>query len=400
MRIAVLGSTGSIGLSTLDIIRRNRAVFSLIAVGARNNHDLLIQQAKEFNLSIVASTDPDAYQSLKAASVPSEIICEDSALEQISIMPEVDVVVAAVSGFAGFKSVISAIKAGKRIALANKETLVAGGDYVMQLAQKSGALVVPLDSEHSSLFQCLQASFAHGEVEDLIITASGGPFWGYTSEQMLHITPEQAVKHPRWSMGKKISVDSATMMNKGLEVIETARLFNPMQAGLSKKIRVLVHPQSVVHGLVNFADGVLMAVMFGADMRVPIAYALSYLYKNMNKEHYSKSLEPAICSGVSRLDLSQIGNLEFSLPDDTRFPALNLCRQALNEGGICPAVLSAANEVAVEAFLSGRLSFAKIVNIVASVLDKVDNEELLTYEQVIEADLWGRKEANSLLARC
>ncbi len=398
IRLAVLGSTGSIGKNTLDVVRRNRDKFSIVALAARSNCELLSAQAEEFGADFVASSDEQSRGRLQELLSPlylrsgrSEIhvACGEHALEQAATLPEVDVVIAAVSGFAGFRSVIAAIKKGKHIALANKETLVAGGDYVMDLAQEHGSLIVPVDSEHSSLFQCLQGQEIRGVARDLVLTASGGPFLSLSVEEMWSVTPEQAVKHPRWSMGKKISVDSATMMNKGLEVIEAARLFGFRP----ERIKVLVHPQSLVHGLVNFADGTSLAAMFTADMRAPIAYALSFLRGRLNGRIGGSDLQ----SGVIPLDLSKVGTLSFFPTDDLRFPALDLCKQALVHGGTCPAILSAANEIAVEAFLDERIRFPHIAQVVAEVLERIQSECITCYEQVVEADSFGRKEASKVI---
>ena len=400
IRLAVLGSTGSIGTNTLDVVRRNREHFRVVSLAAGANLSLLFAQAAEFGASYIACGDSKAEPHLKemafnvSGEIPFHFGCGELAVEQAATLPDVDVVVGAISGFAGFRSVIAAIKARKHVALANKETLVAGGEFVMDLAREHQVMIVPIDSEHSSLFQCLQGQSARGKARELILTASGGPFLRTPIEDFWGITPEQAVKHPRWSMGKKISVDSATMMNKGLEVIEAARLF----AANPDEIKVIVHPQSLVHGFVNYADGTSIAAISASDMRVPISYALRYLYEKTIGDAVNCGIDFAIDSGVSPLDFGQIASLDFMQPDFQKFPALGLCYEALRRGGNYPAVLSAANEIAVQEFLDSNLPFPNISKVVSEVLDDTELSMISCYEDVLEADRWGRSRALQALA--
>lgn len=359
LRVVVLGSTGSIGTQTLDVIRWRG--WRVVGLAAGKNRELLVRQIREFKPEVVyaAAGLPELPPGLRAAATAAEVAAW-----------EADVVVAAIPGLAGLEPVRAAVRAGRRVALANKESMVAAGPLLQEEARRYGAEFVPVDSEHSALFQAMLGEPAEA-IAELILTASGGPF-REGPEDLSQVTPEQALNHPRWSMGPKVTVDSATLMNKGLEVLEAHALF-----GVDlDRIKVLVHPQSYVHSLVRFVDGQLKALLGPTDMRLAIQYALSY------PERAPSPLA----------DAPLPGRLDFAPPDAERFPALGLAYRAGAMGGLAPAVLNAANEVAVEAFLAGRLGFTGIAKIVEHVLGKTPSEPL-TWENLYAADAWARKEA-------
>ncbi|MCD6186992.1 MAG: 1-deoxy-D-xylulose-5-phosphate reductoisomerase [Desulfuromusa sp.] len=379
--IAVLGSTGSIGVSTLEIVRAFPEHYQIVALSAGNNIELLQQQIEFFHpriVSVVSEQDAEALtQSLKGVDV--QICCGIEGMIRCATVPESEMVVAAVVGAAGLIPTLAAIKAGKDIALANKETLVTAGSLIMAEVARKKVKLIPVDSEHSAIFQSL-AGHRREDVRRLILTASGGPFRNYELANFKNISPADALAHPNWEMGRKISIDSATMMNKGLEVIEARWLFDFP----ATMIDIHIHPQSVIHSLVEYRDGAVMAQLGVPDMKTPIAYALSW------PERLPLAQEP--------LDLCQLGQLSFSEPDIERFPCLRLAYDALARGGTVPAVMNAANEVAVEAFLNTRLSFLEISQVIEKVMYQHRGEDLTTVEQALHADLWGRDKARELIS--
>lgn len=389
-RLAILGSTGSVGLSTLQVVRENHGV-EVVALSAHNNTDLLLKQCQEFKPHYVVLSDEtkgDEFAALlKAAGFPGELLLGPEGLEQIAASPEVDSVMAAIVGAAGLASSLKAAETGKKLLLANKESLVMSGSLFMDAARRGGATIIPIDSEHNAIFQCLPESERHSpllnsqQIVKLVLTASGGPFLRLDLNQLADVTPEQACDHPRWSMGRKISVDSASMMNKGLEVIEACFLF-----GISpQNIEVLIHPESIIHSLVYYRDGSVLAQMANPDMRVPIAHGLAYPQR--------------IDSGVESLDLVSLGSLSFEAPDFQRFPCLRLGREAVVQGGTTPAVLNAANEEAVAAFLAGRIGFDKIPFIIEELMLKTPCEEAASLAIIREADERTRTLAKQLISK-
>lgn len=382
--VTVLGATGSIGASTLDLIRSDRDRFQVEALGAGRNVDALAKLAREFTPRVVVVADPSAYGALKAAlsGTGIEAAAGPEAVVEAAARPA-EWVMAAISGASGLKPTLAAIERGATVALANKECLVCAGALFMQRAAAKGATVLPVDSEHNALFQALSVG-ERGDVQRVIITASGGPFRTWSREQIASATLEQALRHPNWSMGPKITVDSATMMNKGLELIEAHHLF----ALRPDEIEVLVHPQSVVHGLIEFRDGAMVGLMGAPDMRIPIAHCLAWPQR--------------MSAPAPRLDLAKIGSLTFEQPDPSRFPALGLARAAMEAGGAMPTILNAANEVAVAEFIAGRLSFAGIPALVEAVLDVATNRglggEFATIEAALAVDHVARSMARDLLS--
>lgn len=374
-RLAVLGCTGSIGTQVLDVISRQPQRFEIVALAAATNDALLARQVLAYQPQVVALTDAAAAARLQLrlpAAHRTEILTGTTALSSIAALPEVDMVVVAVVGFAGVAPTLTALQHGKAVALANKETLVAAGEMVMQAARRGRVPLLPVDSEHSAIFQCLQGE-KRSDVEKIMLTASGGPFWGYTAQQLQQVTVEQALQHPNWSMGKKITVDSATLINKGLEVIEAHWLF-----GMDyDRIQVVIHPQSVVHSLVAFHDGVVMAQLGQPDMRIPIQYALTYPERLENS--------------FPRLDLTNLTALTFAAPDETVFPGLRLAYEAGRCGGTMPCVLNAANEVAVALFLARRLSFCRIVDVIAATMAAHTVQYHPTVADLTAADAWARR---------
>ena len=388
-RLAILGSTGSIGRSTLDVAARHPERFSVTALAAGKNDKLLLEQCIAHRPRYTVLCDADAAERLRAGiaarGLATQVLQGAEALETIAALDDVDAVMAAIVGAAGLPATLAAARAGKHVLLANKEALVMSGALFMKAVAEGGATLLPIDSEHSAVFQSLPRGFVCGRegeleragVRRILLTASGGPFRTTPIERLSRVTPEQALAHPNWVMGPKISIDSATMMNKGLEVIEAHWLFGaPLEA-----IEVVVHPQSVIHSMVEYADGSVISQMGAPDMRTPIACALAHPER--------------IESGADRLDFTAIGSLEFERVDAAKFPCVGLAREAIRHGGTAPAALNAANEIAVEAFLGGRLGFTQIARVIESVLGEVRVESLDTLEQVYAAD----NEARALAAR-
>ena len=388
-RITVLGATGSIGVSTLDVVARHPDRYEVFALTGYSRIDALAEQCKQHRPQYaVVGTAADAAQlaaRLRQEGIATEVLAGEAALEQVASLPEVDAVMAAIVGAAGLPPTLAAVRAGKRVLLANKEALVMAGAVFMAEVRKSGATLLPIDSEHNAVFQSLPAGFAgdfeRRGVRRILLTASGGPFRTLPLERLTQVTPEQACAHPNWVMGRKISVDSATMMNKGLEVIEAHWLF----AAGPERIEVVIHPQSVIHSLVEYVDGSVLAQLGNPDMRTPIAHALAYPER--------------IEAGVAALDLFQVAQLTFERPDLERFPCLGLAYRALQAGGNAPAVLNAANEVAVTAFLAGRLPFLGIADVIAAALDAVPVCPVPDLPAVLAADALGRAAATAALAR-
>ena len=379
-QIAILGSTGSIGTQTLDVVRQHPDAFSVYALSAHRSIDLLIKQALEFNPAVVCIADETYYRPLCEAlsDLPIRVLAGEKALAEMVTMPAIDVVVAAMVGYAGLRPTIEAIKAKKTIALANKETLVVAGEIIDRLAKRYKVDILPVDSEHSAIFQSLVGEDMTS-VEKLLLTASGGPFRNFTLEQMQYVTAAEALCHPNWEMGAKITIDSASMMNKGFEVIEARWLFDiPVD-----KIQVLVHPQSVVHSAVQFVDGSVKAQLGTPDMRMPIQYALTYPERWM--------------SDVARLDLFATQSLTFEEPDLKRFPNLALAYEAMNKGGNMPCVLNAANEVVNLAFREGRCGFMQMSDVIAKTMEKTIFITEPTYEDYVQTDKEARKIALELL---
>ena len=376
-RLTVLGATGSIGVSTLDVVARHPDRFEIVALSGHRQIDRLAEQCIVFAPRIAVVADADAAVVLRerlAGRVPTEVMHGVDALEMIAALPEVDTVMAAIVGAAGLRSALAAARAGKRILLANKESLVMSGDLFMREVAAHGATLLPIDSEHNAVFQCMPAKGREG-VRRILLTASGGPFRRTPIADLASVTPEQACAHPNWDMGRKISVDSATMMNKGLEVIEARWLFDTP----AERIDVVIHPQSIVHSMVEYVDGSVLAQMGNPDMRTPIAHALAWPER--------------IESGVGVLDLAAAADLVFERPDLDRFPCLKLAFDALRAGAGTPAVLNAANEVAVAAFLEHRLGFRAIADVIAATLDTLPDQPSSTLDEVFAADAAAREVA-------
>lgn len=379
-QIAILGSTGSIGTQTLEVVREHPDKFAVYAISAHRNIDLLIQQALEFNPAVVCIAEEKFYQPLRDAlsDLPIRVMAGEKAIAEMVTMPAIDVVVAAMVGYAGLHPTIEAIRAKKTIALANKETLVVAGEIICRLAQHYKVPILPVDSEHSAIFQSLVGE-RMANVEKLLLTASGGPFRTFTYEQMQHVTAAQALQHPNWEMGAKITIDSASMMNKGFEVIEARWLFDmPVD-----KIQVLVHPQSVVHSAVQFVDGSVKAQLGTPDMRMPIQYALTYPQRWQ--------------SNVARLDLFATSQLTFEEPDLQRFPNLQLAYQAIQQGGNMPCVLNAANEVVNLAFREQRCGFLQMSDIIAKTMEQTNYIQQPNYEDYVQSDAEARRIAETIL---
>lgn len=388
--VTILGSTGSIGQSTLAVLATNPG-FTVHALTAHQNVDLLFEQCKKFNPAFAVVTDPDAgdrmLSKLSLSDLRTQLLFGNSALQQVAGDDDVDIVMAAIVGSAGLESTLAAVKAGKRVLLANKEALVMTGDLLMQAAAISRAPIIPIDSEHNAIFQCLPAAsdgLHHNQVQHVskvMLTASGGPFLRTDPSEFPHVTPAQACLHPKWSMGPKISVDSATLMNKGLEFIEACYLF-----GLSAdKVEVLIHPQSIVHSLVYFQDGSVLAQMGNPDMRIPISYGLGW--------------PDRILSGAPTLDLAALQELEFGHPDLDKFPCLAFGIEAARERGTAPAVLNAVNEVAVAAFLAGSVRFSDIPLIIQRVMWKIPCEPAPSLAIIQSVDAQARQLANELIIK-
>ncbi|MCK2185312.1 1-deoxy-D-xylulose-5-phosphate reductoisomerase [Halomonas getboli] len=387
--VTVLGATGSIGVSTLDVLARHPERYRVHALTAHRSRETLLEQCRAHAPALaVLDREADAAwlrERLSAAGLATEVRCGPEALVEVSEAAEVEVVMAAIVGAAGLLPTLAAVRAGKRVLLANKEALVMSGSLFMDAVDRHGATLLPIDSEHNAIYQCLPVEHRGGlsrhGVTQLLLTASGGPFRGWSAEALAGVTPEQACAHPNWSMGRKISVDSATLMNKGLELIEACWLFDARPS----QIQVVVHPQSVIHSMAAYADGSVLAQLGNPDMRTPIAYGLSWPQR--------------IDAGVEALDLFQIARLDFEPADEAAFPCLRLAREAMEDGGTAPAVLNAANEVAVEAFLDGRLGFAEIGELVARVREACPVAPATELEGILAADARARREAQARLER-
>ena len=385
--IAILGATGSIGASALDVIARHPDRFGVVALSAQRRWQALLEPIRRFRPAFAALLDPRAARELADAvrreNLPTRVLQGEDGLCTIAALPEVDTVIASIVGAAGLSPTLAAARAGKRILLANKETLVLGGRLFIEAVRASGATLLPIDSEHNAIFQCLPST--HGGnaaacgVRRILLTASGGPFRVTPLSELAQVTPEAACAHPKWRMGRKISVDSATMMNKGLEVIEAHWLFGAQ----ADAIDVVIHPQSIVHSLVEYLDGSVLAQLGNPDMRTPIAQALAWPGR--------------VDSGVAALDLARIGALEFAAPDVARFPCLALAYAALREGGTAPAVLNAANEVAVAAFLDGRIGFLDIAVACEGTLSRIAARPITSLDDALAADDEARSVALELL---
>ncbi|RII75383.1 1-deoxy-D-xylulose-5-phosphate reductoisomerase [Pseudomonas monteilii] len=388
-RITVLGATGSIGLSTLDVIARHPDRYQVFALSGYSRIDellaLCVRHRPAFAVVPSAEAAVRLREGLAALGCATEVLEGETGLCQVASAAEVDAVMAAIVGAAGLRPTLAAVEAGKKVLLANKEALVMSGALFMEAVRRSGAVLLPIDSEHNAIFQCMPGDYARGlsavGVRRILLTASGGPFRETPVEALLDVTPEQACAHPNWSMGRKISVDSASMMNKGLELIEACWLFDAAPA----KVEVVVHPQSVIHSLVDYVDGSVLAQLGNPDMRTPIANALAWPER--------------IDSGVAPLDLFAIARLDFQAPDEQRFPCLRLARQAAEAGNSAPAVLNAANEVAVEAFLGRRIRFPEIAGMIEQVLDQEPVVPLPSLDAVFAADQRARELSREWLRR-
>ena len=373
IRLAVIGSTGSIGKSALEVVREHKDSFDIVALAVNSSVEELTAQTEEFKPKFVAVADEKAAKNFKNTNVDLRVGSDGVA--SLAALEEVDIALVSVVGMAGLKPSLAAVRAGKRLALATKEVLVAAGPLVLEEAKKYGAEILPVDSEHSAIFQCMQAAGSRGSesVERLIITASGGPFRNTNREKLRHVTPAEALAHPTWNMGSKISIDSATLMNKGLEVIEACRLFDIPP----EKVDVVIHPQSIVHSLVEFCDGAAVAQLSNPDMRMPILYALTF------PERWPLKLP--------KLNLAQLRELTFSEPDYVAFPCLGLAYNVLKIGGTAPAVLNAANETAVSNFLEGKIKFLDIPKLIEKKLEEHKVIQNPTLEDIIAADAWARE---------
>ncbi len=378
-QIALLGSTGSIGTQALDVVRDNADRFEVYALVARQNVDLLAQQAREFRPEVVVIADEQYYAPLKEAlaDLPMKVWAGADAIADVVQMAPVDVVLTAMVGYAGLRPTLAALEAGKAVALANKETLVVAGELVTATARRTGAPILPVDSEHSAIFQCLVGQDASA-VEKVILTASGGPFRTTPRAALADVTPAEALRHPNWSMGAKVTIDSASMMNKGFEMIEARWLF-----GLPpEQIEVVVHPQSIVHSMVQFADGAVMAQLGTPDMHLPIAYALAYPRR--------------LRSAAPRLDFAQLSTLTFEAPDRERFRNLDYAYEAARRGGNMPCILNAADEVAVAAFLSGKIGFLAMSDLIAETMTRTTFIATPTYDDYVQTDAEARRIATEI----
>ncbi|SMO47281.1 1-deoxy-D-xylulose-5-phosphate reductoisomerase [Solitalea koreensis] len=379
-RVAILGSSGSIGTQALEVIRANPDKFRAEVLTVNGSADVLIEQALEFIPRAVVISDQEKYNQVKQvlANTSIEVLAGEDALVEIVQLDSVDIVLTALVGYAGLKPTIAAIKAHKNIALANKETLVVGGDLITELAKLHKVDILPVDSEHSAIFQCLVGE-EHNPIEKIILTASGGPFLGKEREDLLAVTKTQALKHPNWTMGAKITIDSASLMNKGLEVIEAKWLFNLD----INQIEVVVHPQSIIHSLVQFQDGSIKAQLGLPDMKLPIQYALAYPQRIKND--------------FPRFSFDNFNNLTFKSPDTKTFRNLALAFEAMNRGGNCPCVINAANEVVVDAFLKDRIGFLQMSDVIEACMEKVTYVSKPCYEDYVQTDREARKMAGELI---
>ncbi len=388
-KITILGSTGTIGLQTLDVIARHASLYEVYALAANSNVEAMLKQCLQFKPKIAVLLNEksalDLRAQLKAVGSQTIVLSGMEGLEQVSSDAEVDIVMAAIVGAAGLKPAMAAAHAGKRILLANKETLVMAGSLFMQAVKAGGATLLPIDSEHNAIFQVMPpqqlSHLSDSGIRKILLTASGGPFRRYSQTQLQAVTPALALKHPNWVMGAKITIDSATLMNKGLEVIEAHWLFNAKP----EQIEVVVHPQSVIHSMVEYIDGSVLAQLGNPDMRTPIAYALAYPNR--------------IESGVASLNLLEIAKLEFEAPDTKRFPCLQLAYDALTLGGTAPAILNAVNEVAVESFLNNQIHFLNIPVLIEKALNSIQSEPVSSLEQLQAIDTEARQFAQSYIAK-
>ena len=385
--ITILGSTGSVGVSTLDVVARHPNRFQVIALTANKSTDKMLEQCRVFTPRYAVMLDPASAENLSkevcAAGISTEVLCGVESLEKVASLPKVDIVMAAIVGAAGIRPTFAAALSGKYVLLANKETLVMAGHIFMNVVKENHATLLPIDSEHNAIFQSLPREFTGDHtkagVRRILLTASGGPFRQTSLVDMKHVTPEQACNHPNWVMGQKISVDSATMMNKGLELIEARWLFD----ATPEQIQVVVHPQSVIHSMVEYVDGSVLAQLGNPDMRTPIAHALAYP-------------ERVEC-GVTPLDIFKVAQLDFEAPDFSKFPCLKLAYKALSSGGSSPAILNAANEVAVESFLKSLIPFTAIPSMIKQVMEAITPKDIFTLEDVLTADSLAREAAYELL---
>lgn len=388
-QITVLGATGSIGLSTLDVIARHPERYQAFALTGYSRmaelEQLCVRHRPQFAVVADQASAGRLQAALNAAGLPTRVLVGEDALCEVASHPQVDAVMAAIVGAAGLKPTLAAVRAGKKVLLANKEALVMSGALFMQAVREHGATLLPIDSEHNAIFQCLPGDYGRGlaavGVRRILLTASGGPFRETPLDQLEKVSPEQACAHPNWSMGRKISVDSASMMNKGLELIEACWLFDARPS----QVEVVIHPQSVIHSLVDYVDGSVLAQLGNPDMRTPIANALAWPER--------------IDSGVAPLDLFAVARLDFQRPDEQRFPCLRLARQAAEVGGCAPARLNAANEVAVAAFLERRICFPEIARIIEDTLDREPSAAVENLDAVLAADARARALANDWLNR-
>lgn len=392
-KITLLGSTGSIGINTLDVVRQHPQQFEIVALTANTNVQKLFTQCQQFNPRYAVMVDAQAaeqlQQRLRQTHPEITVLSGVDALVQVASLPEIDTVMAAIVGGAGLLPTLAAAQHGKRVLLANKEALVMSGQLFMQAVAQNQAQLLPIDSEHNAVFQCMpsryfdkkqETNFAQVGVSRIILTASGGPFRTYTLEQLQHVTPEQACAHPNWSMGRKISVDSATMMNKGLEVIEACWLF----ATTPDYVDVVLHPQSVIHSMVAYVDGSVLAQLGNPDMRTPIAHALAYPQR--------------MSSGVTPLDLVKIGQLNFEPVDLAKYPCLRLAYEAMRAGGTSTTILNAANEIAVQAFLNNKLKFIEIATVIETTLTQIPKREINNIQTILEEDTHARQIASENIA--
>lgn len=385
--LTILGSTGSIGENTLDVVARHANRFHVVALTANENVDKIFAQCQRFcpqyAVMLHAASAERLDKKIRTAGIDTQVLAGVESLERVASLPEVDTVMAAIVGAAGIRPTIAAARAGKKVLLANKETLVMAGRIFMDIVKQSCATLLPIDSEHNAIYQSLPRHFngdlASVGVRRILLTASGGPFRRTTLSELEYVTPEQACAHPNWVMGRKISVDSATMMNKGLEVIEAHWLFD----AAPDKIQVVIHPQSVIHSMVEYIDGSVLAQLGNPDMRTPIAHALSYPER--------------IESGVKSLNIFEIAQLNFEAPDFARFPCLKLAYDALSAGGNMPAVLNAANEIAVESFLAGQMAFTTIPFMIEQTMQTISRQEIATLDDVLAADSMAREVAREWL---
>ncbi|ENW96470.1 1-deoxy-D-xylulose-5-phosphate reductoisomerase [Acinetobacter sp. NIPH 298] len=389
--VCILGATGSIGQSTLKVLAQHPEQYTVFAVSAYSRLDELLEICRKFHPKIVVVPNEkvsELQQRFNQENLKQiEILSDETGLIEIAEHPDVDIVMAAIVGAAGLLPTLAAVKAGKRVLLANKEALVMSGDIMMQVAREHSALLLPVDSEHNAIFQSLPHDYLTTErtgqpqlgVSGILLTASGGPFLNHTLEQLSAVTPQQACKHPNWSMGQKISVDSATLMNKGLELIEACHLFSISE----HFVTVVVHPQSIIHSMVQYVDGSTLAQMGNPDMCTPIAHALAW--PKRLKTH------------VPALDLFATAQLDFQAPDEVKFPALNLARQAMRAGGLAPTILNAANEIAVAAFLQNRIGFTQIAQVVEQTLDAVQNAKAENIDIILHTDMIARRIAEKYI---